>query len=247
MKVRAACHIHSDWSYDGAWSLEALAHEFSRWGYGILMMAEHDRGFNESSWRLYRAACARASSDKIFLLPGIEYSDKTNTVHVLVWGDVPFCGEGLATGQLLAFVKSANGVAVFAHPSRREAWKSFELEWANLLLGIELWNRKVDGWSPSKTALPMLRASGAIPFAAMDYHGRRQSFPLSMVLDLQDGINEDSILDCLRNGHCHAQVFGFAIQGNRLVRSLPFLSMGEHLRRYISHFEKKVRAKRVRR
>src|SRR5690242_19858994 len=126
--IKAACHIHSDWSYDGKWPLGELAKEFARRGYRVLMMTEHDRGFSETRWFEYRKACAQASSIDILVVPGIEYSDADNTVHVLTWGPLPFLGENIPTGELLAKVKAANGVAVLAHPNRKEAWKQFQPE-----------------------------------------------------------------------------------------------------------------------
>ena len=94
MEVLAACHVHSAWSYDGSWSLEALSAKFRHHGCRILMMTEHDRGFSASRLDQYRDACAQASSDKILIVPGIEYSDAANRVHVLVWGKSPFPGRG---------------------------------------------------------------------------------------------------------------------------------------------------------
>src|ERR1700693_5759438 len=110
MEVLATCHVHSAWSYDASWTLEALSAKFSQRGCRILMMTEHDRGFSRSRLDQYREACARASSNKILVVPGIEYSDSTNRVHVLVWGPVPFLGEGLPTGEMLEAVKASNGV-----------------------------------------------------------------------------------------------------------------------------------------
>ena len=153
MECFAVCHVHSEWSYDGSWSLEALSAKFGRRGCRIVMMTEHDRGFTTSRLDQYRKACNQASSAEMFVLPGIEYSDATNRVHVLVWGPVPFLGEGLPTGEMLDAVHGAGGVAVLAHPSRRDAWKSFESSWADRLLGIEIWNRKYDGWAPSRQLL----------------------------------------------------------------------------------------------
>src|SRR5260370_17887956 len=125
MEVLAACHVHSTWSYDGSWSLEALSAKFSNRGCRILMMTEHDRGISESRLNQYRTACAQASSDKILIVPGIEYSDASNRTHVLVWGKIPFLGEDLPTGEMLQAVKVANGLAVLAHPSTRDAPKPF--------------------------------------------------------------------------------------------------------------------------
>jgi len=232
----AACHIHSSWSYDGKWSLEALAAEFGRRGYRILMMSEHDRGFTESRLVQYRESCARASSDQILVLPGIEYSDASNTVHVLVWGAVPFLGEGLPTSVVLETVKSKNGVAVLAHPSRRNAWRCFDPTWAGGVVGIELWNRKTDGWAPSQKALQLLKATDAIPFVAMDFHDRQQLFPLSMALDIQTCLTEESILDCLRSRRCYACAFRIQLKQNLLSRVLPILRAAELSRRTLAWF-----------
>src|SRR5271169_2808950 len=106
MEVLAACHVHSKWSYDGSWSLEALSAKFSRRGCRILMMTEHDRGFTAARLNQYRVACADVSSERILVVPGIEYSDAANRIHVLVWGHVPFLGEGLPTSEMLERVKA---------------------------------------------------------------------------------------------------------------------------------------------
>ena len=84
MLVHAAAHIHSQWSYDGKWSLDRLAETFSRRGYQVLLMSEHQNGFDEDRRLQYRKACLAASNGKILLVPGMEYSDPSNTVHILV-------------------------------------------------------------------------------------------------------------------------------------------------------------------
>src|SRR6185312_13160507 len=95
--VRVAAHVHSEWSYDGTWSLSRIATTFARLGYRAVLLAEHDRGFDDERWLAYRAACQQASNWNLLLVPGIEYSDPANTVHVPVWGDIPFLGEGVET------------------------------------------------------------------------------------------------------------------------------------------------------
>jgi hypothetical protein len=231
MEVLAASHVHSKWSYDGSWSLDALSARFSSRGYRVLMMTEHDRGFTADRLVEYRAACSDASSDKILVMPGMEYSDATNRVHVLVWGPVPFLGEGLQTGEMLEAVKAASGLAVLAHPSRREAWKSFEPSWADRLLGIEIWNRKYDGWAPSRTAPALLATTGAIPFVGLDFHTVRQSFPLGMALDVHVDVSEETVLDSLRSRRCDARAFGLPLSQNIVRRALPVLNMAERSRR----------------
>jgi hypothetical protein len=234
MEVLAACHIHSEWSYDGSWPLDELAIRFARRGYRILMMTEHDRGFSPSRLGEFRKACARASSETMLVLPGIEYSDPGNRVHVLVWGRIPFLGEGVPTGTLLEAVTASGGLAVLAHPSRRTAWTSFEPRWAEALLGIEVWNRKYDGWAPSDTAPALVDSSGAIPFVGLDFHTVRQSFPLSMALDIEGTVNEDAVLDCLRSRKCRPRAFGVPLSRGLFRRSVPLLNAAEQSRRTVA-------------
>jgi hypothetical protein len=197
--IKAACHIHSEWSYDGKWPLPTLAEEFGHRGYRVLLMTEHDRGFSHSRLLEYRKACAQASTEEIFIVPGIEYSDADNVVHILVWGPVPFLGEALPTGELLDKVTVAGGIAVFAHPSRKEAWKRFDPKYASNLLGIEIWNRKTDGWAPSKAAIPLMQATSLLPFVGLDFHTRRQFFPLATELSIESPITETSVLAGLKS------------------------------------------------
>jgi hypothetical protein len=231
MKVFSVCHVHSKWSYDGSWSLEELAAKFSRRGCRIVMMTEHDRGFTPSRFRDYREACARASSDEILVVPGIEYSDAANRVHVLVWGPVPFLGENLPTTEMLRAVKAADGVAVFAHPSRKLAWQCFEPAWAECLLGIEIWNRKYDGWAPSESSPMLLQSADVVPFVGLDFHTQRQSFPLAMALDLNGGMTEHAVLDCLRARRCSATAFGAPLSRDLFRQVLPALKIAERSRR----------------
>lgn len=231
MEVAAVCHVHSAWSYDGSWSLEALSARFRRRGCRVLMMTEHDRGFSAARLQEYRQACAQVSSEKILVVPGIEYSDAANRVHVLVWGPVPFLGENLPTGEMLEAVKAADGVAVFAHPSRKNAWECFRPHWADGLLGVEVWNRKYDGWAPGETAPALLQKAAAIPFVGLDFHTQRQSFPLAMALDICDDITQDTVLDCLRARRCSPRAFGAPLTPDVLRQALPALRMAERGRR----------------
>ncbi len=241
MEFLAACHIHSEWSYDGSCSLDSLCERFSSRGYQVLMMTEHDRGFSATRHQEFRDACARASSSKMLVVPGIEYSDVANRVHVLVWG-VSFLAENLPTAEMLGQVRAANGVAVLAHPSRREAWRCFEPYWGECLLGIEVWNRKYDGWAPSKTAPELLGSGSAIPFVGMDFHTARQSFPLAMALDIDGSLTEEAVLRCLRSRRCHARAFGLPLTRSAFRRALPALSMAEQSRRKVSSIAKYSKA-----
>lgn len=239
MEVFAACHVHSDWSYDGSWTLEALRDKFRQRGHRAVLMTEHDRGFTAARFREYRTACAKASSEALLLVPGIEYSDASNRVHVLVWG-APFLGEGLPTGEMLARAQAAGGVAVLAHPCRKQAWQGFQPEWSAKLLGVEVWNRKYDGWAPSKT--PTLRQVNAVPFVGLDFHTVRQSFPLAMALDIAGEVSEETILECLKARRCSARAFGVPL-GKRPLRALiPALNVAERSRRKAAAIVRQTKA-----
>jgi hypothetical protein len=240
MEALAVCHVHSDWSYDGSWSLTDLSAKFSQRGYRVLMMTEHDRGFSATRFEEYRRACAEASSDKLLVVPGIEYSDAANRVHVLTWGPIPFLGEGLPTGELLEAVSAAQGVAVLAHPSRKSAWQCFAPEWANKLLGIEVWNRKYDGWAPSQTAPALIPGTNAIPFAGLDFHTQRQMFPLGMVLNIETEITEATVLDSLRRRRCVAYAFGAPLCRNLFRKALPVMRAAERGRRTAARIARKA-------
>jgi len=219
--IRTAAHVHSNWSYDGSWTLLALAQEFGNRGYDAVLMTEHDRGFDESRWRDYKAACAVASKGGALLVPGIEYSDPRNLVHVAVWGDLPFLGEARATDELLADAASKGGAAMFAHPDRREAWRMLDRN-RNLvssLVGIEVWNRKYDGWAPGKAGSRLCeKESELVPFFGLDLHTRRQLFPLAMIVDAEQPGTIETVIDSLLARRCRPTAFG--LRGDWLTQGV---------------------------
>lgn len=230
MEILAVSHVHSSWSYDGSWPIGALAETFRDRGCRVLMMTDHDRGFTQDRYAEYRAACAQASTASIQVVPGIEYSDPANRVHVLVWGPVPFLGEALQTDAVLDAVAHFGGVAVLAHPARRSAWECFKPEWENRLTGIEAWNRKYDGYAPSEASAALLGTGPYVPFVGLDFHTRRQLFPLTMALEIDGDIDDGAVVACLKERRCSPRAFGLPIDHRRFLRTLPFLQVAERTR-----------------
>lgn len=243
--VNVACHVHSTWSYDGKWKLADLAKEFGHRGYHAILITEHDLGFDSDRLAALRAACVEASTNEVLLIPGIEYSDAENTVHLLAWGPIPFLGEGLPTIETLKAVKEANGFVVLAHPSRRDAWRLFENEWKEYLNGVEIWNRKADGWAPSRSAPRLLGRTGLPPFASLDFHDRRQFFPLKMALNIRGTLSENSILEALRDQRFDALVFGIRLNIGALTPLFGALHLLELGRRCLATGYKKIRGLRA--
>lgn len=243
--LRVAAHIHSEWSYDGRWSLEEVARGFEQRGYDAVLLCEHDRGFNADRWQAYREACAKASSARMLLIPGIEYSDSTNTVHVPVWGKLPFLGEAVATGDLLPRVAEMGGVSVLAHPARRSALEHLDDDSLSCLTGVELWNRKYDGYAPSKVAIELLRRRPTLlPVVGLDFHTARQFHPLAMTIAAPNERSESGICTSLRGGGARAMAFGLPAATLASGLALPAMCGLERARRGVAA---QIRAARRRR
>jgi hypothetical protein len=204
--IRAAFHVHSEWSYDAKLALGEVAALFARHRYDAVFMCEHDRGFDAERLRAYVTACEAASRAGPLLVPGIEYADADDRVHVPVWGPVPFQGEGLATTRLLHAVAASDGVSVLAHPRRRDAWKIVDPEWLELCTGIEIWTRKWDGWAPNRRACEWAADNGLVGVAALDLHSPPQMFPLAMELQIETALSVEACVDALRQGRCRAVI-----------------------------------------
>jgi hypothetical protein len=207
--IRAAAHVHSEWSYDADWPLAELATAFAKRKYDVVLMAEHDRGFDAARWDEYREACAEASAGGPLLVPGMEYEDAESLVHVPVWGnEMPFLGAARPTADLLRDAKANDAFTVFAHPVRRDAHSSFRGDWAPLLDAVEVWNRHYDGIAPSLQGRRLAEAHGLRPFAALDFHTRRQFFPLAMILEVAEPVSPESVVEALRSDRSRAEAFG---------------------------------------
>jgi len=245
--IRVASHVHSDWSYDGSWSLPQLAAAFAQRGYDAVLMAEHDRGFDETRWSDYRQACAKASTATTVLVPGIEYSDPTDSVHVPVWGDIPFLGQGLDTAVLLPLAKHAGGLAVLAHPGRRNVLGQLDPALFSLLTGIELWNRKYDGYAPNHAAAGLLRQRPELmPVVGLDFHTARQFHPLAMVLETGGSASEAAIFEALRRRRAHPKAFGLNALNLARGPAWPAMRCLEHSRKGVAGRVRDLRRLRAR-
>jgi len=208
---RMAAHVHSSWSYDAEWSLTDIASAFRRRRYDVVLMSEHDRSFDQKRWIEYQRACEAASTDDILLVPGIEYEDADNVVHTPVWGkEVPFLGVGRPTLELLQSARAEGAVAVLAHPWRRNAISRYQPQWAPLLSAVEIWNRKYDGVAPRREARSFADREGLHAFVSLDFHTRRQFFPLAMSASFDKRPSTASLVEAIRYGHCSPEFLGLS-------------------------------------
>lgn len=211
-EMRVALHVHSDWSYDGVWTLPAIARLFGAMGARVVMTTEHDDGFDQDRFDAYRAACAAASTARCTLVPGIEYSSPDNDIHILTWGLDRFFGEHRPVEATLHDVAQAGGVAVFAHPRRRDAWRLYQDAWTPSLHGVEIWNRKADGLAPGEEALALAERTGLPPTVGVDFHRLKHFYPLDH--DLPQSARDAqadpaaAVIAALRAGALRPRAFG---------------------------------------
>lgn len=232
--VRAAVHVHSEWSYDAHWPLLRLVTRLSGRGYDAVLLADHDQGFDADRWADYRAACAAASRSDFLVVPGIEYADPANLVHLPVWG-VPFLGAGLPTDRVLDAASEHDALALLAHPARREAWRHVDPSWLPRLFGLEVWNRKYDGWAPGRWAAEQAAAHpGVVPVAALDLHTARQLFPLALEIEITGGLVEADLLAALRRRDCRGTAFGRSLSSYTGPMPAGTLRALERLRRPVA-------------
>jgi hypothetical protein len=218
--IRAAAHVHSEWSYDAEWPLADLAEAFEKRKYDVVLMAEHDRGFDGARWDAYMQACADATSESLLFVPGIEYEDAESLVHIPVWGDgMPFLGAARPTLDLLRDAKANDAFTVFAHPARREAIRSFNGAWRPFLDSVEIWNRQYDGVAPYPAGRRFAEEQGLRPFTALDFHTRRQFFPLALSLDVEPPLSTAAVVRALHAGRFRAEAVG--ISALHFARGLP--------------------------
>lgn len=196
--LRAAVHVHSSWSYDAEVPLAELAEAFCGRGYDVVFMAEHDRGFSHQRWQDYREECADASREGLLLVPGVEYADPEDRIHVPVWGCSEFLGAGVPTTELLQRVTEFGGFAVLAHPARRDAWEVIDPAWYPDIGGIEVWTRKWDGWAPNQRSVAVAARYDLLPVVSLDLHRLNQFFPLAMSITLEGAPTPRSALAGLR-------------------------------------------------
>jgi hypothetical protein len=237
-RVVAAPHVHSTWSYDGRWELPDLAREFRRRGYDAVLTAEHDRGWNEARWAKYRSACAEASAAGALVVPGIEYADPDDTVHVAVWGELPFLGDGQEIEPLVERASGLGAVCVLAHPERRAAWRRLTPGFLESLAGVELWNRKYDGWAPGGTGRLLADRDGLTAFVGLDFHTERQFFPLALALAVEDEPTVERVYAALREARFEATAFGVPV--SRWV-SQPTLALARSAERIRGPVARRIR------
>lgn len=244
--LRVVMHAHSNWSYDGHHSLASIARLYGRLGAHVVMMTEHDTGFDPDRFEDYRLECAEASTPDCLIVPGIEYSSPDNDIHILTWGMTSFRGEHRLVDLILEDTRAQGGVAILAHPVRRRAWEKIDPAWFDLLSGIELWNRKSDGISWGREALELLRQSGLPAYVGHDFHRHRQIWPLYQKYQISALLKtseraETMLVKSIVRGESTPYAFGQPLYVGQDCPGFAIHMYLERMRRRISRIVRKFR------
>lgn len=235
--LNVVLHAHSLWSYDGHWTLAQIADFFGARGVDAVMMSEHDTGFDPAHFDDYRAECASASTEKCTLIPGIEYSSPDNDIHILTWGLSRFLSEHRPVLETLEKVKEGGGVAIFAHPIRRQAYQKFDEAFVPYLDGIEVWNRKSDGVAPGKEAKSLIASSGLPATVGVDFHRLRHYWPLTHRAEVAGADLEQELVEAIREQRLQPMLMGRGIVNARNEISTPFSDALETARKGLKRFK----------
>lgn len=170
-------HVHSNYSHDGRDSLDALARFAVERRIAFVGLTDHAEDFSEARWREYVAECARASSDAVRLIPGLEFRFADfSGLHLLAFGLTQWI-EPTTPDEFIRLASPASRATALAHP----ILASYEIP-ASVRDGIdaiEVWNATYNTrYLPDPRAFRLLhriqRARPAVVgFAGLDQHDAR--------------------------------------------------------------------------
>jgi hypothetical protein len=102
-----------------------------------------------------------------------------------------------------------------------------------LLNAIEIWNRKYDGIAPSRQLRQFAVQQSIDPFVSLDFHTKRQFFPLAMSVTLSKEPSVISIVNAIRDGDFRPEFFGMsALRFTRGIEGTALRSL-EKFRRVV--------------
>ena len=226
-RARVAVHVHSDWSYDGSWTLAAPGGRVRAAAATTRsLMSEHDRRFDEARWQEYQAACAAASTPRDAARPWNRVQRRRQRRPRPCLGRAPVPGRRSPDHPTAGRGRAHGGIAVFAHPARRDACRTIDPACLGRFTGIEIWNRKYDGYAPSRGAAELLtRQPRAVATVGLDFHTAKQFHPLAMAMDLADGPSAAGIVDAIRQRR--AQAMAFRVPALTLTRGVAWPAIRE--------------------
>jgi hypothetical protein len=197
--LKGVLHVHSTYS-DGEFTLEELRDIFSRDGCRFVCVTDHADAFDADKLEAYRRECETRSDARFRFVAGLEFGC-VNRMHILGYG-VTALIQSTDPQEVIARIRSIDGVAVIAHP-RDQAFGAIEA-FEVLPHGIETWNTKYDGrYAPRPRTFALLgrlqRRQAVTAFYGQDLHWRRQ-YRGMFTRVAADRLDAPAILQALKSG-----------------------------------------------
>lgn len=223
MKIVGFFHFHSNYSYDGELSLEEIISFAQKHNCKFVVLNEHINNFTQEKYKELVTNCQRLSNENFCLLPGIEFACWDNKVHVLALGikDIIFEDD---LKKILNFVETQDGLAIIAHPHRKEAL-SLVRKFISKFNGIEIWNVREDGKGiPKYKNIKLLKELrnkkyDLLGFGGLDFHSLKD-FGLIKTVAKIDNITKDSLLKAFKEGNFYIKKGIFTIDSQGNIRHL---------------------------
>jgi hypothetical protein len=180
-------HVHSDFSHDGRDSLEQLRAFAEQRGIAFVGLTDHAEDFDAARFAVYVERCRAASSDRVALIPGLEYRfPRFSGLHLLALG----LSRWIDPDTPAAFILEAEHAARFtiaAHPVLPRYHLPEEV--LNHIDAIEVWNAGYNTrYLPDPRAMRLLqqvraRRPEVVGVAGLDQHDSRNDRETRVVLD----------------------------------------------------------------
>jgi predicted ATP-grasp superfamily ATP-dependent carboligase len=154
-RTRGVIHIHTNYSYDGTASIEAVVEEAKKCGYSFIVLTEHAESLDEDSMAGYVKRCKALQTLELMVIPGLEV--RCNNGTHLLGINVQKHIESSSVLEVAKEIKDCGGICIVAHPSKNEY--NLSTEEIGCMDGMEIWNssRRSGLTIPKLDAIRILR------------------------------------------------------------------------------------------
>lgn len=187
MRSTGIVHVHTAYSHDGRDEIPDLARWATERGIQFIGITDHAEDLDEDSWNELVAECAAHSSDRVLLIPGLEFRFAGFTgVHLLACGLTRWITP-TTPAQFIEQTAKACALTIGAHPVIWRAACPDDV--LTKLDAVEIWNAGYNSrFLPDPAAMARVRALRGRGFATVatvgpDQHDRRKDPELRIVVN----------------------------------------------------------------
>jgi hypothetical protein len=222
--LKGALHIHSSISFDGTMSMAELSLFFRERKFDFILITEHSQSVSDGVMSELIDECDRCSSSGFLIIPGLEFSCR-DELHILGLG-VSRTSESDDPLEVVRHIRQQGGVAVLAHPTKKEY--SLDGEWIDELDGVEIWNSAYDGkFLPQAESIRTFKKLAQKnpdlkPFAGMDLHEEKNYYDVTLRIK-RNGLNRNQILKDLKEGNFTLESTFFKMKPGIRIKRISLL------------------------